>query len=173
MTQKVWNNTKLGTWNYGGSNYYLIATSPNSGAGNSAGGLRISGTIGGFFAGNLCQVDATKTCRGGVTFLGTGFGAISEAAKWCDVVAYNSNNTVYQYFLATYNQFTGLDLTVSCGDQGLGTILQEPTATPFCSNLVTNTSNSIFGIVLNNLQIKTETATSLTTISFNTYAMER
>jgi hypothetical protein len=168
MTQEVWNNTKLGTWNYGGSNYHLIATSPNSGAGNSAGGLRISGTIGGFFAGNLCQVDATITCRGGVSFFGTGFGAVQQASQWADIVVYNSNNSVYQYFLATFNQFTGFDLTVSCGDQGLGTILQEATAIPFCSNLTVNSSNSIFGTVLNNLQIKTETATMMTTISSNT-----
>lgn len=86
MTRKIWNNFKLGNWNITGSNYFVLAVSPNKDAENSAGGLRICGTLGGFFAANLCQIDCTITCRGGVNFLGNGFGAISEAQKWCDVI---------------------------------------------------------------------------------------
>jgi hypothetical protein len=92
MTRKIWNNFKLGKWNITGSNYFLLATSPNKDAGNSAGGLRICDTMGGFFGAKIVQIDYTITCHGGVQFLGNGFGAISEAQKWCDVTVYNSNN---------------------------------------------------------------------------------
>jgi hypothetical protein len=168
MTQKQWNNAQLGNWNITGSNYFLLATSPNSSAGNSAGGLRISGTMGGFFRGHIVQIDCTITCRDGVSFLGNGYGAIAESQKWCDVIVYNSNNVQYQYLLSVNNQFSGFDLDVSCGDVGIGFVLQEPTATPFYSNLVFNTSNTSLGSVLSNLLYKTETATMMTTISSNT-----
>jgi hypothetical protein len=169
MTRKYWNNARLGNWNISGNNYFLLATSPNSGAGNNAGSLRLSGTIGGFFAGNLAMIDATITCRGGVQFLGSGYGAIQQAQLWSDVIVYNSNNVQYQYLLSITNSFSGFDLEVSCGDVGNGTVLMEPSSTPFYSNLVFNTSNSSLGSVLSNLQIKIETGTSLTTISSNTF----
>jgi hypothetical protein len=167
MTRNQWNNARLGNWNITGSNYFLLATSPNSSAGNSAGGLRISGTMGGFYRGNLCQIDCTITCRDGVSFLGNGFGAIAEAQKWCNVIVYNSNNVQYQYLLSVNNQFSGIDLDVSCGDVGIRFVLQEPTATPYYTSLVFNTSNTSLGSVLSTLQYKTEMATIMTTISSN------
>jgi hypothetical protein len=142
MTRKQWNNVRLGNWNITASNYFLLAKSPNKDARNAAGGLRISGTMGGFF--------------------------VAKAQKWCDVTVYNSNNVQYQYLLSVNNQFSGFDLEVSCGDVDIGFVLQEPTATPFYSNLVFNTSNTSLGSVLSNLQYKTETATMMTTISSNT-----
>jgi hypothetical protein len=66
------------------------------------------------------------------------------------------------------NQFSGFDLDVSCGDVGIGFVLHEPTATPYYTSLVFNTSNTSLGSVLSNLQYKTETATMMTTISSNT-----
>jgi hypothetical protein len=101
-----------------------LATSPNKDAGNAAGGLRICGILGGFFATNIVQIDCTITNRGGVSFLRNGFGAILEAQKWCDVIVYNSNNVQYQYLFSVNNQFSGFDLEVSCRYAGLGTVLQ-------------------------------------------------
>jgi hypothetical protein len=63
MTRKQWNNARLGNWNITWSNYFLLATSPNSLAGNSAGGMRIRGTLRGFFRGNIAQIDATIMSR--------------------------------------------------------------------------------------------------------------
>jgi hypothetical protein len=167
QTRKIWNAGKLNVWGSGGSNYYLLATSPNDSAGNSAGGLRISGSVGGFFRDNLCQLDCTITNRVGIRYLSDAYGAILEAQKWCDIVVYNSNNVQWQYLLATYQLFSGFDIEVSQGDFGLGIVLQEPTATPFYSNLVFNTSNTSLGSVLSNLNLRCETATMITTISSN------
>jgi hypothetical protein len=167
QTRKVSNTSKLNVWRNGGTDYYLIVVSPNDSVGISAGGLRISGSAGGSFRHNLCQIDCTITNRGGVRYLGDAYGAISEAQKWCDIVVYNSNNVQWQYLLATYQLYLGFDLEISQGDVGLGTVLQEPTATPYYSNLVFNPSNTSLGSVLSNLNLRCETTTMTTTISSN------
>jgi hypothetical protein len=151
QTRKVWNAGKLGVWGTGGTQYYLLSTSPNDAAGNASGGLRISGTLGGFFRDNICQLDCTITNRGGIRYLGDTYGAITEAQKWCDIVVYNSNNVQWQYLLATYQSYSGFDLEVSQGDLGVGSTLMEPSSTPFYSNLIFNSSNTSLGSVLSNM----------------------
>jgi hypothetical protein len=85
-----------------------------------------------------------------------------------DIILYNSSNTGFQVFLATYGQFTAYDLKVLCPLSGFQTVLYEPTGIAYTSNLST-ASNSTWVSGMSNLTQKIELATNTTTFS-NTLA---
>jgi hypothetical protein len=168
MQRKVWNSQKQHTWGFGGSNFYLLGTFPAAGSGENASLINITGTVGNWVYNQTAKFDLSIATRGGTSINGTGYGYLTTAQAGMDIVLYNSSNTSFQVFLATYGQFTAYDLEVSCPLSGYQTVLYEPTATACTSNLST-ASNSTWVSGMSNLTQKIELATNTTTFS-NTLA---
>jgi hypothetical protein len=168
MQRKVWNSQKQNTWGSGGSNFYLLGTFPAAGSGGNASSINITGTVGNWVYNQIAKIDLSIATRNGTGINGTGYGYLTTAQAGMDIVLYNSSNTSFQVFLATYGQFTAYDLEVLCPLSGFQTVLYEPTGTAYTSNLST-ASNSSWVSGMSNLTQKIELATNTTTFS-NTLA---
>ncbi|GAQ92662.1 hypothetical protein KFL_010860050, partial [Klebsormidium nitens] len=89
LQRKVWNASTLGFANTTNTvKYHKIATFGGTNAGNTAGSVYITGTMGGYISNQTTKVEIDIANRGGITITGSAFGYPSTTSTITDLVLY-------------------------------------------------------------------------------------
>jgi hypothetical protein len=170
LPRKYWNAYTQGvTPTTNTTKYYKIATLGASGAGNTAGEVRISGQLGGYLNNQQATVDITIASRSTYGLVGTGYGFPSYAKTIVDIAVYWEGSTLvsslYFVYIVANGSFPIWELSVEAPQ--LGPVLYEPSSTVVTSPTGTLITTSAISILMTSTDSSSTAITSYNSFYYN------
>jgi hypothetical protein len=172
LQRKVWNASTLGFANTTNTvKYHKIATFGGTNAGNTAGSVYITGTMGGYISNQTTKVAIDIANRGGITITGSAFGYPSTTSTITNLVLYwegsNLTTSPWSLYIVSKGQFQVWDLSVSACQ--LGVVIYEPSTTYVTDPTNGGAYTQVCSLVIGRLNQVTELSSGTAVTSYNNY----
>jgi hypothetical protein len=169
LPSKCWNAITQGTWGGPGGALYKIASVPSIGDAAGGGGVRITGSLGGFESYLGATIDCTISSRAGYFVKGSLHGFASGAKSSVDIVTYVETSGSFSVYIKVTGYYVTWDLSVQ--PAGINVNVYEPSSTNTTSPTGTLNTASVLS-VLSAVTDTTTKATSFGNFSFTSNATD-
>jgi fibronectin-binding autotransporter adhesin len=166
LPSKCWNAVTQGTWGGPGGALYKIASVPSIGDAAGGGGVRITGSLGGFDVSAGAILDCTISSRG-YFVKGSLHGFVNGTKNSADIVTYVESNGSFSVYIKVTGYYVTWDLSVQ--PAGINVNVYEPSSTNTTSPTGTLNTASVLS-VLSAVTDTTMKATSFGNFSFTSNA---